>query len=162
LTGDIPTNATYDAARALLGGYWKMSTKEDFQELYDNTDREWTAINGVNGWKFMKKTDHSVFVFFPAAGYYNSTSLNYRGTYGYSWSSSFYSATKAYNLNFGSSLVNTQGNSGRFVGITVRPICKPNTDITITLNPTDQSSVSGVAVTVTDSEGTSQTATTNA
>jgi hypothetical protein len=65
-------------------------------------------------------------------------------------------------LYFGSSDVNPQDNIYRYYGFSVRACQLPHQDITITLNPTDESSVSGVAVTVTDSEGTSQTATANA
>jgi hypothetical protein len=66
---DYSADSGYDAARELLGGSWRMPTATEFQELYDNTDREWTTINGVSGMKFMKKSNHSVYVFFPAAGY---------------------------------------------------------------------------------------------
>ena len=70
VSANIPTNdAQHDAALALLGSPWHLPTKNDFQELYDNTDYEGTTINGVVGCKFMKKTDHSVYVFFSAAGY---------------------------------------------------------------------------------------------
>ena len=119
LTANIAVGDTYDAARACLGTPWRMPTKENFQELYDNTDREWTTINGVNGWKFMKKTDHSVFVFFPAAGYYNDISLNYRGSGGYYWSSSYNDSSRAYSLFFSSSNVYPQVNYYRYYGFYV-------------------------------------------
>jgi hypothetical protein len=77
---------------------------------------------GVAGRKFMKKSDHSVYVFFPASGYYNGTSLSYRGTRGYYWSSSFNSATVAYYLGFSSSSVNPQSSGSRRYGFTVRPV----------------------------------------
>jgi hypothetical protein len=77
---------------------------------------------GVAGRKFMKKSDHSVYVFFPASGRYSGTTLEYRGTYGYYWSASFYSATDAYSLFFNSSLVYPQNNYNRYRGFTVRPV----------------------------------------
>jgi hypothetical protein len=61
-------------------------------------------------------------VFFPASGNYNGTSLNNRGSNGNYWSSSFNSATNAYNLNFNSSSVNPQNNNNRRNGFTVRPV----------------------------------------
>jgi uncharacterized protein (TIGR02145 family) len=122
LTANIAVGDTYDAARACLGTPWRMPTKENFQELYDNTDREWTAINGVNGWKFMKKTDHSVFVFFPAAGSYHGTSLYDRGSDGYYWSSSYDNSSRAYYLYFGSSNVSPQSSSNRYYGFSVRAV----------------------------------------
>jgi len=111
-----------DAARANMGGNWRMPTKEETKELYDNTDREWTTINGMNGWKFMKKSDHSVFIFLPAAGYYNGASLSYRGSGGNYWSASFNSSSSAYSLGFNSSNVYPQGNSHRYYGFSVRAV----------------------------------------
>ena len=126
VAANIPSNdAAHDIALAKLGTPWHLPTKEDFQELYDNTDSEWVADyngTGVAGRKFMKKSDHSVFVFFPASGYYNGTSLYSRGTRGYYWSSSFNSATDAYGLGFDSSSVSPQSNNRRRNGFTVRPV----------------------------------------
>ena len=126
VAANIPSNdAAHDIALATLGTPWHLPTKEDFQELYDNTDSEWVADyngTGVAGRKFMKKSDHSVYVFFPASGDYNGTSLNYRGTIGYYWSSSFYSATYAYYLYFSSSSVSPQHDLNRRFGFSVRPV----------------------------------------
>ena len=126
VAANIPSNdASHDIALAKLGTPWHLPTKEDFQELYDNTDSEWVNDyngTGVAGRKFMKKSDHSIYVFFPASGLYNGTSLNDRGTRGYYWSSSFYSATNAYRLYFNSSSVNPQNFYNRRYGFTVRPV----------------------------------------
>ena len=126
VAANIPSNdAAHDIALAKLGTPWHLPTKEDFQELYDNTDSEWVADyngTGVAGRKFMKKSDHSVFVFFPASGYYNGTSLDYRGSNGRYWSSSFNSATYAYNLYFNSSSVTPQNYNSRRNGLAVRPV----------------------------------------
>jgi hypothetical protein len=61
-------------------------------------------------------------IFFPAAGNYNGTTLNNRGTNGNYWSSGFNSASNAYNLNFNSSEVNPQNNNNRRNGFTVRAV----------------------------------------
>ena len=123
LGANIPTNdAQHDAALALLGSPWHLPTKDDFQELYDNTDNEWTTINGVAGRKFMKKTDHSVYVFFPAAGRGSGRSLYNRGSYGYYWSGSWNSADYAYRLGFDSSSVYPQNHYYRCYGYSVRAV----------------------------------------
>lgn len=125
VSADIPSNdATHDAALALLGSPWHLPTKENFQELYDNTDREWTTSNGVGGWKFMKKTDHSLYVFFPAAGRGSGTSLNERGSYGYYWSSSWNSTISEVCLYFYSSSVSPLYYIGRYFGFSVRPVAE--------------------------------------
>ena len=125
VNADIPSNdAAHDFALAALGAPWHLPTKEQTQELYDNTDTEWVADyngTGVAGRKFMKKSDHSVFIFLPASGYYGGTSLYYRGTSGGYWSSSYYSSTYAYGLNFSSSGVYPQYYYRRY-GRSVRPV----------------------------------------
>lgn len=123
VSANIPaSDTTHDICRARLGAPWHLPTKKDFQELYDYTDTEWNTINGVAGRKFMNKSDHSVFVFFPASGLYNGTSLSNRWTNGYYWSSSFVSATHAYYMYFDSSSVYPQYYNSRRYGFTVRPV----------------------------------------
>lgn len=123
VSANIASNdAQHDAALALLGSPWRLPTKEEFKELYDNTDREWTTINGINGWKFMKKTDHRVFVFFPAAGYGYGTSVSNVGSNGSYWSSSWYSAYYAYGMSFSSSSVGPQNGYYRCYGFSVRAV----------------------------------------
>ena len=49
-----------DAARANMGGVWRMPTSTEFQELYDNTTNEWVTNykgTGVSGMKFTSKTN---------------------------------------------------------------------------------------------------------
>jgi uncharacterized protein (TIGR02145 family) len=117
------SDSAHDAALALLGSPWHLPTADNFQELYDNTNREWTSINGVYGLKFKKKTDSSVYVFFPAAGYGNGTSLYDRGSYGYYWSSSWYSSAYGYDLRFNSSSVYPQYSDYlRCYGFSVRAV----------------------------------------
>ncbi|MBR3487763.1 MAG: hypothetical protein IKH33_00425 [Bacteroidales bacterium] len=73
-----------DAATANYGG--RTPTKEEWQELANNTTRQWTTINGVNGWCFTGTNGNSLFL--PAAGRRWGSSLYYAGVSGYYWSSS--------------------------------------------------------------------------
>lgn len=59
--------------------------------------------------------------FFPAAGNYDGTTLNNRGTNGNYWSSSYNSATYAY-LYFNSSTVYPQSYYSRRDGFSVRAV----------------------------------------
>ena len=43
----------YDVARMKLGDGWQMPTKEQFKELIDNCEREWSELHGVNGLIFI-------------------------------------------------------------------------------------------------------------
>jgi hypothetical protein len=70
----------------------------------------------------MKKTDHSVYVFFPAAGLGNSTSLSGRGSSGSYWSSSLYSADIGCSLYFDGSVVVPQDVNRRYYGYSVRAV----------------------------------------
>lgn len=75
-----------DAARANWGGDWRMPTKAEWEELWNNTTVAWTTQNGVNGRKFTASNGNSLFL--PAAGCRGDSSLLGDGTYGYYWSSS--------------------------------------------------------------------------
>ena len=80
-----------DAARANMGGDWRMPTEAEFQELLDNTYNEWIEDfngSGVNGRKFTSKIDTSKYVFIPAAGFRANDSVNYVGSDGDVWGSS--------------------------------------------------------------------------
>ena len=110
-----------DMARANLGAPWRLPTKEEFQELYDNCTCVWTTLNGVNGRLFTSNVNGRS-VFFPAAGLYDGTSLSYRGSHGLYWSSSYRSATNAYLLYFYSSNVNPQNSNYRRFGFSVRAV----------------------------------------
>ena len=79
-----------DAARANMGGDWRMPTEAEFQELLDNTDNEWIEDfngSGVNGRKFTSKINGNS-IFIPAAGICRDGSLDYVGSSGGIWSSS--------------------------------------------------------------------------
>lgn len=118
-------DAAHDIALATLGTPWHLPTKEDYQELVDNTDSEWTTINGVTGRKFMKKSDHSVYVFFPASGRLEGRSLLLRESYGYYWSASFNSSGGAGGMIFTSDGAYVQNSQSRILGFTVHPV-KPS------------------------------------
>ena len=75
-----------DAATANYGG--RTPTKEEWEELLDNTTSTWTTQNGVNGRLFTSSNGNSLFL--PAAGYRWYSSLVYAGSAGLYWSSSLY------------------------------------------------------------------------
>ena len=116
-------DASQDAVRAIKGGTWRMPTQYDFAELFNSayTTNEWTTVNGVNGRKVTSKINGKS-IFFPAAGYYNGTSLGSRGSNGTYWSSSWTSATGARSLYFNSSSVNPQYSSYRRYGFSLRGV----------------------------------------
>lgn len=75
-----------DAAVANWGNGWRMPTKKEIQELYNNTTITWTQQNGVNGRLFTAANGNSLFL--PAAGDRWGDELYDAGDWGYYWSSS--------------------------------------------------------------------------
>ena len=121
LTGNIPVNGTYDAARHNMGAPWRMPTQPEFQELYDNCDSEWTDEDGVAGRRFTSRINGNS-IFFPASGFRNGAGLNDRGSNGLYWSASLNSQTYGYNLYFSSEGVGPANYNNRFYGFSVRAV----------------------------------------
>lgn len=74
---------TFKVIRSMWGGSWFMPSENQFRELVNNCNANWTTINGVEGYKFTGNNGKSIF--FPAAGYrYRSdSSINDTGSGGY-------------------------------------------------------------------------------
>ena len=121
LTGNIPANNTYDAARHNMGAPCRMPTVGEFQELNNNCDSEWTDEDGVSGRRFTSRINGNS-IFFPASGNRFGTGLNNRGSLGRYWSASLHSQTNGYNLYFDSTGVYPAYNDGRFLGFSVRAV----------------------------------------
>ena len=121
LTGNIPTNNTYDAARHNMGAPWRMPTVGEFQELNAQCDSEWTDEDGIAGRRFTSRINGNS-IFFPASGYRYGTALYYRGSNGYYWSASLNSQTYGYSLSFNSGGVYPAYNYNRFCGFSVRAV----------------------------------------
>ena len=143
-----------DVAHVKWGGDWRMPTKGEFTELFNNCTWTWTKLNGVNGYRVTSKksgyTDRSIFL--PAAGYRGDTSLGNVGSYGNYWSSSLYTGGpfSAWIVVFGSGYRNAS-NGYRFYGLSVRPVC-PSEEwlnaVSITLNSNLDSIVMGNTITL--------------
>lgn len=78
-----------DAASANWHGSWRMPTLAELEELKDNCTYTWTTINGIIGGKFTSRSNGRS-IFLPAAGWRNSSSLEYSGEHGFYRSSSLY------------------------------------------------------------------------
>ena len=169
LSSNIPANSsTYDAALATLGSPWHLPTQDDCRELYQNTNYEFTTIDGVYGCKFMNKTDNSVYVFFPMAGRSDSndgTTVNGRGTKG-----AYLSQYRVNNLSASAMQFNYTPLSpvafstpqNRWIGSSVRAVQYPHHAITINvevydpvINKVVDGVNGGITVSITDSEGNS-------
>lgn len=121
--GKTVLEATDDITTVALGAEYKMPTKAQFEELIEETNNEWTTINGVNGYKFTNKSDSSKYIFLPAAGACFDSYLDSVANEGHCWSSSLHEGdpNNARNLCFNNKKVN-MGSYSRYYGFTVRPV----------------------------------------
>ena len=113
----------YDVAYKTTNGAARMPTEAEFQELLDNTSKEWIRVNSVNGWKFTSKTDTSKYIFIPASGNRSGSSFNNQGSYSSVWCSSLDSSDTsiAWSLDFIADNVSTN-KSNRNLGLAVRAV----------------------------------------
>ena len=114
-------DAAHDAATVNLGAPWRMPTEEEFRELCDNCDWEWTTENGYYGVRFTSRINGES-IFFSSSGHGFGSSWNNRGTGGYYWSSSFDSSRYARSLLFFSGGVYPQHSRNRYYGFAVRAV----------------------------------------
>ena len=119
---DFSGNATYDAARANIGGSARMPTFSEIEELR-NCIWEWTTQNGVSGYRVTGPNGNSIFL--PAAGYCDGSSRHYVGEHGDYWSSTpdeiYFYSNYAYYLYFRSNYHGVNELYRRH-GRTVRPV----------------------------------------
>lgn len=137
LTGDIPL--THDAARKMLGSPWYMPTSNDFRELLNNcifinedgTEVDTTKadkrvmVNGILG-LYIESKINGARLFFSCSGLGNGQSWRARGSLGYYWPTTWYSASNARSLYFYSGGVYPTYNNYRYYGFALRPIWNPD------------------------------------
>ncbi|MBQ0096867.1 MAG: hypothetical protein KBS53_04370 [Bacteroidales bacterium] len=122
ITDDATLKPDYDAASVLIGGGWRMPTKEDLNNLLSNTNQvKVTDYNGSGvGWICTSKTDDTKAIFLPATGYGSGTDLTSSG-WGCYWSSTLTVTNKgnAERLTLGETVT---GNNARWQGRCIRPV----------------------------------------
>ncbi len=121
ISSDIAVGDEFDMAHHNMGGQWRLPRRAEFVELSTYCTHEWIDQDGMFGMRFTSSNNGNS-IFFPAAGYYNGTTLSNRGTNGGYWSSGFSSASSAYSLSFYSASVSPQNYYDRSFGFTVRAV----------------------------------------
>ena len=98
-----------------------MPTQAQIDELLANTTKEFTEIDGVPGYKLTAKNGN--YVFFPAAGYRNQTSVADAGVAGYYWSGNINPTNGDYanTITFNEAGI-APGTSARQLGLSVRSV----------------------------------------
>lgn len=114
--GKVTLEAEDDVANVNWGGDWHMPTKEEFQELIDNTTRKWTKLNNVRGYLMTGTNGNSIFL--PeGVNRYWSSSLRSNS-----------SGTNADGLDFNSTEMDVSGGL-RYKGYTIRPVLSAYTPV---------------------------------
>lgn len=127
-----------DVAHEMWGKRWQMPSLDDMKEMFQNCTKKYFTLNNVNGVLFIGSNGKSIFL--PAAGYKISestsggirpgggvTGVHYgAGEYGFYWSSTFDVAnsnkSNAYEFIFTPTPTFEWSSTGRYLGLTVRPI----------------------------------------
>ena len=114
----------FDAARAIMGGDWRMPTEAEFDELLSGTTNEWIEDykgTGVSGRQFTGSNGTSIFI--PASGYRSGSSFTDQGNDGNVWSSSLDTSNPDFAWNFNGDSVSADAVSNlRYNGFTVRGV----------------------------------------
>lgn len=117
-------NLSEDAANVNWGGRWRMPTKEELDELFENcTLKRLTLKNGFYGVMLTSKVNGKE-IFLPAGGYMGGTTRGKENFFFY-WSSSLQSDEYAYHTNTdaGGSHAFNWNDGDRCYGMLVRPVC---------------------------------------
>ena len=112
-----------DAATANWGDRWHMPSKEDWEELLDNTTGTMTTLHEVNG--LLLTASNGATLFLPAAGFSTEDLVWYPGFYGSYWTSVLDKEGPDCARGFVfTSEGGLMGTSYRFCGRSVRAVCK--------------------------------------
>lgn len=141
-----------DAAKAKLGGKWRMPTDAECTELRENCTWIGVNFNGVNGSLVYSNVEEYAdnCIFLPYAGSWSGTTLSGAATYGRYWSSSLSTDTpsKAWDIHFHWSKIN-QDQFGRSLGRSVRPVYGEISVSSVTITPSTLSLFIGKTSTLT-------------
>ena len=122
-------DAEDDAAVVNWGDGWRMPTKEEFDELLENTNSAFTVQNGVSGLLLTSTVEGYTdkFLFFPAVGYADNGQVYSIGANGNYWSASLGSedVNSACGLNFSGGYCGVYDDN-RYYGYAVRPVFSQN------------------------------------
>lgn len=113
-----------DVAATVWGSDWRMPTKKEWEELFENTVGVWSELNGVEGWLLTAPNGNTLFL--PAAGYWWNDIYNNVGL-GLYWSSTLNTEFpyRAWGFHFNVDSGHICGSSDRCRGQVVRAVRSP-------------------------------------
>ena len=122
---DISGNASYDAATYNWGSSWRMPTKDEMTELFDECTYETTTYYGVYGCLITGTNGKTIFL--PSGGYYDTYGFQSESVQGLYWTSTPTGSSRgAYGLktitNTSSSATYSIGSHTRSDGYLIRAV----------------------------------------
>lgn len=115
-------NTDYDAAATLWGNGWKTPNYLELNAfLQDQCDKEWVTINGTQGWKCYNTKDHSKWIFLPATGYKDGSTVK-DSNFGYYWTSHIDGNTYFTEVCKQDQPKNMGGTKQPHLGLAIRPV----------------------------------------
>ena len=124
-----------DAARYILGGNWRMPTKEELSELNNNTvyvDADGEEISGTNKLITIdgvvgvrrKSIINGNTVFFPCSGFGANADLTAKGSIGIIPTRTKYDSSECICYLFNSNTIYAYSTSYKYRGMSIRPVIK--------------------------------------
>lgn len=113
-----------DLASLFIAGAFTPS-KEQMEELVNNTTKEYTTVNGVPGYRFTAENGNSIFL--PFTGTRTGETINSENTLGAYWTADI----DGVDADHGAALSLTEGNAqvnsaNLYEGLAIRPVRTPN------------------------------------
>ena len=119
------SGTNYDVAHVKWGGSWVMPSNNQFIELRDNCNSEWTTLNGIEGMKYIASNGNAIFL--PVSGYKRTDELWESNTWAVFWTSQDLGRYFPYQINidqYGMFTLDAmfRADEGRYEGLSVRPV----------------------------------------
>ena len=124
------SGTNYDAAHVNWGDKWRMPSRAEWQELFNNSTKVWTSVNGVEGARFTSNINGNS-IFIPAAGNKFDGKETHQGTNCMLWTPEEYdffdpsgwnNECRNYRVDISSTYANTEGYDYPDIGFTIRPV----------------------------------------
>lgn len=124
------SGTNYDAAHVNWGDKWRMPSRAEWRELYNNSTKTWTSVNGVEGAMFTSNINGNS-IFLPAAGNKFDGKETHQGTncmywtpeeYDYFDNSGWNNECRNYRVDISATYQNTDGYEYPEVGFPIRAV----------------------------------------
>lgn len=116
------SSTKYDAAKAKMGGNWRMPTRAEFYTLINNCEFKVGEYNGTSGFIVTGPSGKSIFL--PVTGQKKKDEIRWSTNSIYLWSATTYGKSDAYYLEYMTKNLNDSGITfcGKYYGMPIRGV----------------------------------------